>query len=46
MSETARIVFGICGIAGGLSGLTAAFIVWRLRRAELEHLRKRLGLPS
>ncbi|WP_282084006.1 hypothetical protein [Streptomyces tendae] len=46
MSETARIIFGVCGIAGGLSGLAAAFIVWRAGRVELADLRKRLDLPK
>ncbi|MEU1043955.1 hypothetical protein ABZ400_02210 [Streptomyces sp. NPDC005897] len=46
MSETARIIFGLCGIVGGLSGLAAAFIVWRTGRAELAKLRERLDLPK
>lgn len=46
MSETARVIFGVCGIAGGLSGLAAAFIVWRTGQAELANLRKRLDLPK
>lgn len=46
MSGIARIIFGVCGIAGGLSGLVAAFTVWRTGRAELAALRKRLDLPK
>lgn len=44
VSETARIIFGVCGILGGLSGLAAAFVVWRTGRAELAKLRRRLDL--
>lgn len=46
MSETVQVVFGICGLAGGSAGLVAAFIVWRTQRAELDYLKRRLGLPS
>lgn len=46
MSEAARVIFGVLSIAGGLSGLVVAFIVWRTGRAELAALRKRLDLPK
>lgn len=29
MSDTAQLIFGICGLVGGLSGLIGAAVVWR-----------------
>lgn len=46
MSETARIIFGVCGLIGGTAGLVGAFLVWRSGRAAFKDLKERLDLPK
>jgi hypothetical protein len=34
VSDTVQIVFGLCGLVGGTSGLVGAFLVWRAGRQD------------
>jgi hypothetical protein len=34
VNDTAQIIFGLCGLAGGTAGLVGAFLVWRVSRQD------------
>lgn len=44
MSDTVRIVFGVCGLIGGSAGLIGAYTVWKAGRRSINDLKKRLDL--
>jgi hypothetical protein len=44
VSDTVRIVFGVCGLIGGSAGLIGAYIVWKTGRRSIDDLKKRLDL--